>query len=156
MIAISFFFVTQSTPSCHSTGCVLPDVHGCHSAYDSNYPNYASVFHLPWLQAEFAANPDFVYSERITKERSLAVLKVRTNLYVFIQGLPGCLPWGVLLTYLTDYLAQNKGMTVQKATVVRTQYCCLCSRVPAFFYSLQVVGLLHRCECCVDADGKDT
>ena len=85
-------------------------------------PNFLCTFAL---QAEFAANPDFVYSERITKERSLAVLKVRTNLYVFIQGLPGCLPWGVLLTYLTDYLAQNKGMTVQKATVVRTQYCCL-------------------------------
>ena len=81
------------------------------------------VQHSCWcLQAEYAANPDFVYSERITWAQSIAVLKVRTNLFVFIQGLPGCFPWGVLLTYLTDYLAQNKGMTVQRATVVRS--CC--------------------------------
>lgn len=70
------------------------------------------------MQDEFAANPDFVYSERITKEQSLALLKVRTNIFVFVQGLPGCFPWGVLLTYLTDFLAQNKGMTVERATVV--------------------------------------
>lgn len=75
------------------------------------------------LQEQFAANPDFVYSEQITQEQSLALLKVRTNIYVFVQGLPGCFPWGVLLTYLTDFLAQNKGMTVERATVVRSQLC---------------------------------
>ena len=71
------------------------------------------------MQAEFAADPDFVYSERITMQQSVALLRVPTNLLVFIQGLFGCLPWGVLLTYLTDYLAQNKGLSVPTATVVR-------------------------------------
>lgn len=70
------------------------------------------------MQAEFAADPNFVYSERITMQQSLALLRVPTNLLVFIQGLFGCLPWGVLLTYLTDYLAQNKGLSVPTATVV--------------------------------------
>ena len=71
------------------------------------------------MQAEFAADANFVYSERITLEQSIALLRVRTNLFVFIQGLFGCLPWGVLLTYLTDYLAQNKGLSVPTATMVR-------------------------------------
>lgn len=70
------------------------------------------------MQAEFAADPNFVYSERITMQQSIALLRVPTNLFVFIQGLFGCLPWGVLLTYLTDYLAQNKGLSVPTATVV--------------------------------------
>ena len=70
------------------------------------------------MQAEFAADPSFVYSERITTQQSVALLKVPTNLFVFIQGLFGCLPWGVLLTYLTDYLAQNKGLSVPTATLV--------------------------------------
>lgn len=52
-------------------------------------------------------------------QQSVALLRVPTNLLVFIQGLFGCLPWGVLLTYLTDYLAQNKGLSVPTATVVR-------------------------------------
>ena len=71
-----------------------------------------------WLQAEFAADANFVYSERITMKQSVALLQVRTNMFVFIQGLFGCLPWGVLLTYLTDYLAQNKGLSVPTATMV--------------------------------------
>ena len=71
-------------------------------------------------QAEFAADANFVYSEHITLEQSIALLRVRTNLFVFIQGLFGCLPWGVLLTYLTDYLAQNKGLSVPTATMVRS------------------------------------
>ena len=80
------------------------------------------------MQAEFAADPNFVYSERITMQQSVALLRVPTNLLVFIQGLFGCLPWGVLLTYLTDYLAQNKGLSVPTATVVRPCsipcHCC--------------------------------
>lgn len=61
-------------------------------------------------------------------QQSVALLRVPTNLLVFIQGLFGCLPWGVLLTYLTDYLAQNKGLSVPTATVVRPcsvpYHCC--------------------------------
>lgn len=72
----------------------------------------------PALQAEFAADANFVYSERITMKQSIALLRVPTNMYVFIQGLFGCLPWGVLLTYLTDYLAQDKGLSVPTATMV--------------------------------------
>ena len=34
------------------------------------------------------------------------------------QGLPGSLPWGVMLTYLNDYLSHDKGFTVQAATLM--------------------------------------
>lgn len=34
------------------------------------------------------------------------------------QGLPGCLPWGVMQTYINDYLHLNKGFSVEMATVV--------------------------------------
>lgn len=40
------------------------------------------------------------------------------------QGLFGCLPWGMLLTFLNDYLSQNKGLTVPTATAVRGQRLC--------------------------------
>ena len=35
-----------------------------------------------------------------------------------LQGLFGCIPWGMILTYLNDYLSQNKGLSVQGATAV--------------------------------------
>jgi MFS family permease len=34
------------------------------------------------------------------------------------QGLFGCLPWGVMQTYLTDYLHQQRGLSIQLATTV--------------------------------------
>ena len=95
------------------------------------------------VQAEFAADPNFVYSERITLQQSVALLRVPTNLLVFIQGMFGCLPWGVLLTYLTDYLAQNKGLSVPTATIVRPCYvACRCCDVC-------LLAVLHDERCMV-------
>lgn len=38
--------------------------------------------------------------------------------FVALQGLFGCLPWGMILTYLNDYLSHNKGLSIQTATLV--------------------------------------
>lgn len=73
-------------------------------------------------------------------QQSVALLRVPTNLLVFIQGLFGCLPWGVLLTYLTDYLAQNKGLSVPTATVVRPY------SVPWRCCNLCLLAVLHAAQ----------
>ncbi len=70
------------------------------------------------LQAAWAAQPEFEYSERVTWPKVGALLRVRTNLLVILQGLPGCLPWGMLLTFLNDYLAQDRGLSVATATAL--------------------------------------
>ena len=36
------------------------------------------------------------------------------------QGLPGCLPWGMFLTFFNDFLSQQKGLSVPVATMVRS------------------------------------
>ena len=36
-----------------------------------------------------------------------------------LQGLPGCLPWGMFLTFFNDFLSQQKGLSVPVATMVR-------------------------------------
>lgn len=46
----------------------------------------------------------------------LDVFIVRTNLLAFCQSMPGCLPWGVISAFLTDYLHEQRGMTVESAT----------------------------------------
>lgn len=50
-----------------------------------------------------------------TFRRLLATPTVRLCL---LQGAPGCVPWGIIATYLNDFLAQDKGMTVEAATSV--------------------------------------
>jgi hypothetical protein len=41
------------------------------------------------------------------------LLSTPTVLLALLQGGPGCIPWGILNTYLNDYLAENRGMTVE-------------------------------------------
>ncbi len=44
--------------------------------------------------------------------------KVPTAVMVFLQGLPGTVPWGVFFVFLNDFYAQDKGYSVQAATLI--------------------------------------
>jgi outer membrane murein-binding lipoprotein Lpp len=43
----------------------------------------------------------------------LSLLSCPTVLLTFLQGAPGCLPWGIVNSYLNDFLAEDRGMTVE-------------------------------------------
>lgn len=55
------------------------------------------------------------YIEPMTKVLFL-LLKTPTVVLALLQGAPGCLPWGVVNTYLNDFLAEDRGMSVEFAT----------------------------------------
>lgn len=58
------------------------------------------------------------YEERIRLEDLPALFKVRSNLMIFMQALPGTIPWGVFFVYLNDYYAHDKGFSVEQATLL--------------------------------------
>ncbi|KAG2422826.1 hypothetical protein HXX76_015768 [Chlamydomonas incerta] len=64
------------------------------------------------------------YAEGAPYEGSISWAKLRillrcpSNALVIAQGLPGSLPWGMVLTYFNDFMSQQKGFTVQAATLV--------------------------------------
>ena len=37
---------------------------------------------------------------------------------IFIQGIPGTVPWGVFFIFLNDFYSQDKGFTVETATLI--------------------------------------
>ena len=45
-------------------------------------------------------------------------LRIGSNAVVFLQGVPGSLPWGMIMVFLNDYLAQDQGLGVRRATGV--------------------------------------
>ena len=65
------------------------------------------------------ASGAYQYSERISLRKAAGLARTRSNLAVVLQGLPGSLPWGVLITFLNDFLSQQKGLSVPQATLVR-------------------------------------
>ena len=61
----------------------------------------------------------FSYQEKISLRKLGLLARSRCTLCAVLQGMPGSLPWGVLLTFLNDFLAQKKGMSIASATWVR-------------------------------------
>jgi predicted MFS family arabinose efflux permease len=43
---------------------------------------------------------------------------VRTNLYLFVQGLVGTIPWGAIPLFLVKFLSESRGFSIQEATTV--------------------------------------
>jgi len=66
--------------------------------------------------------PITTYSETITWDKAIKTLYIPTNILGFLQGIPGTIPWGVMIVYLNDYLAQNKAMGVETATLILTVF----------------------------------
>ena len=50
---------------------------------------------------------------RYTFQATCLLFRSKTFFLLLIQGIPGCIPWGIVNSFLTDYLAQEQGMSVE-------------------------------------------
>lgn len=58
------------------------------------------------------------YAEKLDWARYKALFRTKTNLLVFLQGIPGTVPWGMFFVFFNDYFAQDKGYSVEKSTLL--------------------------------------
>ena len=56
------------------------------------------------------------YTKTIQLSDYIHLFKIRTNLYLFIQGILGTIPWGAIPLFLVKFLNENRGMTIEDAT----------------------------------------
>ncbi|CAE7236216.1 nek2 [Symbiodinium necroappetens] len=54
------------------------------------------------------------------------VFAVKSNMLVFAQALPGCIPISVIVTFLADYLATDQGMAVEASTAITAVFGMSC------------------------------
>ncbi len=59
-----------------------------------------------------------VYTGRINFSLYRDIFKIKTNIFILLQGLPGCIPWGVFFIFLNDFYSQDKGFSVEMATLI--------------------------------------
>merc|ERR1719240_2497193 len=52
--------------------------------------------------------------------------QVKSNVFVFAQSLPGCIPISVIVTFLSDYLSVEQGMGVQASTGITALFGISC------------------------------
>jgi MFS family permease len=58
------------------------------------------------------------YTGRINWKGYRELFKIKSNILVFLQGIPGTVPWGVFFIYLNDFYSQDKGFSVEAATLI--------------------------------------
>lgn len=58
------------------------------------------------------------HTGRITWSAYKQLFRVRSNLLIFVQGAIGTVPWGVFFVYLNDFFSQEKGYSVESATLI--------------------------------------
>ena len=46
-------------------------------------------------------------------QTSKTLLRCPSVVLAIVQGAPGCIPWGIINTFLNDYLSSDRGMTVE-------------------------------------------
>ena len=73
--------------------------------------------HLTETTIEGRAIPP-VYQGRVSTQKVREIFLIKTNLLLFLQGIPGCVPWGVIYSFLNSYLSTERGATVMEATAV--------------------------------------
>jgi predicted MFS family arabinose efflux permease len=72
--------------------------------------------HEPGLQA--LRDAGLIYQERLRLRDVPAILRVRTNVLSLLGSLLEAAPYSVLMVYLNDYLAQDRGLGVMSGTLV--------------------------------------
>ena len=77
------------------------------------------IEHLPRLVAQrHEIDAPEIGTIRRHWKKFIDLLSIPTLILSLLQGAPGCIPWGIVNTYLNDFLAVDRNMSVQYATFV--------------------------------------
>ena len=62
------------------------------------------------------------YSEKFEYRKVLDLLSTPSVVLILLQGIPGCLPWGMIIVFLNDYFSSEGGLSVEAATGLMTLF----------------------------------
>jgi len=79
------------------------------------------------LTDKYERENNFEYRAQLDWSKFVAMWKTRSNQAVFAQAILGCVPWGVLIVYFNDFVAQDKNMGVVGATNVMITFGVGCA-----------------------------
>jgi predicted MFS family arabinose efflux permease len=71
----------------------------------------------PTLTLTLTPDPLPSYDEKISLDKVKQLFSTPSVVIIMLQGLPGCLPWGLVYVFLNDYFSSDRGLTVAWATI---------------------------------------
>eukprot|EP01038_Epipyxis_sp_PR26KG_P009500 gene9500-12798_t len=69
-----------------------------------------------------AEESDVPYTEKIEWKKLGQIIQTKSVIIILLQGIPGCLPWGMIFTFLNDFFSNEGKMSVQQATMTLTMF----------------------------------
>lgn len=79
-----------------------------------------------WLGGEEATPSGYIRMDELDFTKFRRILDLKSNLLIFAQSLPGCIPLSVIVTFLPDFFAVEQGMKVTSSTVVTAIFGLSC------------------------------
>lgn len=70
------------------------------------------------LEISDQANQSVIEEHKVSLKDITKLFNNRTNMWAFLQGIPGTVPWGFLFYFLVDYYEKTKGFSVEEATAL--------------------------------------
>lgn len=91
------------------------------------------------------------YSEKIEWKKVVQLFSTPSVIIIFVQGFPGCIPWGMIFVFLNDYLSEDRGMSVQAATAVITCFSVggLVGQLAGGWIGQRLYNKDPRYQCCL-------
>lgn len=94
------------------------DICSRHRSYHSKVDAELPMCHRNTAHNSHGTN----YSETIDWSKVLDLLRTPSVAIIITQGIPGCLPWGIVYVYLNDYFSEDRGLSIHEATVLLSMF----------------------------------
>ncbi len=62
------------------------------------------------------------YAAKASCTKVANIFKTPSAVFGYLQGIPGCLPWGLIYAFLNDFYSDDRGLSVKKATLILTVF----------------------------------
>jgi len=103
----------------------------------------------PIINRDIVGIEDVEYNETIDCKKILKLLRTKSVLLIYSQGLPGCLPWGMIYVFLNNFLSEDRGLTIRDATLGLTSIGVggMLGQLTGGWFGQLLYNIDHRLQC---------
>ena len=69
-------------------------------------------------EIEKSVSSGVAYLHKVKLRDFKRIITIRTNLFLNLQSIPGCIPWGVLSFWVITFIVKERGFTITAATLI--------------------------------------
>lgn len=85
-------------------------------SFGENQPDLLKNINTDYQVSELSNSSTLQYSEKLSCKKLLILFSTPSFVLIILQGLPGCVPWGLIYVFLNDYFSSDRNLSIEKST----------------------------------------